>query len=138
MTPDVNVLVAALRPDHPHHPVASDWLESAVLAAASGSSFTLMPMVIASYLRLVTSSKIFAKPTSMKDAVAAVDKLLSAPGVVLATLGAEWAELQKLCVAKNLSGNDVPDACSQPPHRKSASTWSPLTKTSKGCCRETM
>ena len=67
-------------------------------------------MVIASYLRLVTSSKIFAKPTSMKDAVAAVDKLLSAPGVVVATLGAEWAELQKLCVAKNLSGNDVPDA----------------------------
>jgi uncharacterized protein len=114
MTPDVNVLVAALRPDHPHHTVAHSWLESAFFAATSdatsGVSFTLMPMVIASYLRLVTSAKIFAKPTAMKDAVAAVDTLLSAPGVVLATLGPEWAGLQKLCLQKNLSGNDVPDA----------------------------
>jgi uncharacterized protein len=110
MTPDVNVLVAALRPDHPHHAVASAWLESAIVEAAAGARFTLMPMVIASYLRLVTSAKIFAKPTAIKDATRAVDKILSEPGVVLATLGAEWSELRELCAAKNLSGNDVPDA----------------------------
>jgi uncharacterized protein len=110
MTPDVNVLVAALRPDHPHHAVASAWLESAVVEAATGARFTLMPMVVASYLRLVTSAKIFAKPTAIKDAISAVDKILAEPGVVLATLGAEWPELRDLCAAKNLSGNDVPDA----------------------------
>jgi uncharacterized protein len=110
MTPDVNVLVAALRPDHPHHAVASAWLESAVAQAATGARFTLMPMVIASYLRLVTSAKIFTKPTIIKDAVSAVDKILAEPGVVLATLGAEWSELRDLCTAKSLSGNDLPDA----------------------------
>jgi uncharacterized protein len=110
MTPDVNVLVAALRPDHPHHPVASAWVESAVAQAATGARFTLMPMVIASYLRLVTSAKIFAKPTTIKDAINAVDRILAEPGVVLVALGAEWAELRDLCTAKSLNGNDLPDA----------------------------
>jgi uncharacterized protein len=66
--------------------------------------------VIASYLRWVTSAKIFAKPTAIKDAISAVDKILAEPGVILATLGAESAELRELCTAKSLSGNDVPDA----------------------------
>ena len=111
MTPDGNVRGAALRPDHPHHAVATAWLESAIVKAATRTRFTLMPMVVASYLRLVTSAKIFAKPTAIKDAISAVDKILSEPGVVLATLGAEWPELRELCAAKNLSGNDLPDAC---------------------------
>ena len=34
MTPDVNVLVAAFRADHPHHTTARVWLEQAVAAAA--------------------------------------------------------------------------------------------------------
>ncbi len=110
MTPDVNVLLAALRPDHPHHTLASAWLESAIVKAATGARFTLMPMVIASYLHLVTSAKIFAKPTAIKDAINAVDKILAEPEVVLATLGAEWSELRELCIVKNLSGNDLPDA----------------------------
>jgi uncharacterized protein len=86
------------------------WLESAIVEAATGVRFTLMPMVIASYLRLVTSSEIFAKPTAIKDAINAVDKILSEPGVVLATLGVEWPAPRERCTAKNLSGNDLPDA----------------------------
>jgi uncharacterized protein len=69
-----------------------------------------MPNVIASYSPLVTSGKIFAKPTTVKYAISAVDKILAQSGVVLATLGAEWEELRELCTAKNLSGNDLPDA----------------------------
>ena len=48
MTPDVNLLVAASRTDHPHHAVARAWLEEAVAAGAAGAAFTLMPMVLAS------------------------------------------------------------------------------------------
>ena len=59
MAPDVNVSVAASRSDHPHHAVAPAWLEGALTAAEAGAAFTLMPMVIASLRRLVTSSKIF-------------------------------------------------------------------------------
>ena len=110
MTPDVNVLVAASRTDHPHHAVARAWLEQAVRAAATGAAFTLMPMVLVSFLRLVTSPKIFRQPTPIDDAIAFVDAILAAPGVHLSTLGSEWPTLRGLCLDKQLGGNDVPDA----------------------------
>jgi hypothetical protein len=110
MTPDVNVLVAASRSDHPHHAVARTWLEGALAAAESGAGFTLMPMVLASLLRLVTSPKIFRVPTPTADAVEFVDAILAMPGVRLAALGPEWPKLRQLCLDKRLGGNDVPDA----------------------------
>ena len=110
MTPDVNVLVAASRSDHPHHALARAWLESAAAAAASGSTLTVMPMVLASFLRLVTSPKIFQVPTPTADALAFADALLATPGVQLASLGPEWPRLRQLCVDKRLIGNALPDA----------------------------
>jgi toxin-antitoxin system PIN domain toxin len=110
MTPDVNVLVAASRTDHPHHAVARAWLEQTVGAADAGAALTLMPMVLASFLRLVTSPKIFRMSTPIEDAVAFVDALLASPGVQLAPLGPEWSKLRQLCLDKHLSGDDLPDA----------------------------
>jgi len=110
MTPDVNVLVAASRSDHPHHGVARSWLEKAASAAASGSTLTLMPMVLASFLRLVSSPKIFPEPTPIENALAFIDALLAAQGVQLASLGPEWPRLRQLCIEKRLNGNAVPDA----------------------------
>ena len=110
MTPDVNVLVAASRSDHPHHAVARAWLEGAVGAAADGAAFTLMPMVLASFLRLVTSPKIFQRATPIEDAVVLVDALLASPGVHLARLGPEWPQLRQLCLDQRLGGNDLPHA----------------------------
>lgn len=110
MTPDVNVLVAASRSDHPHHAVARAWLEEAVSASGAGAALTLMPMVVASFLRLVTSPKIFRLATPIDDAVAFVDALLASPGVQLASLGPEWPRLRQLCLDKHLGGNDLPDA----------------------------
>jgi toxin-antitoxin system PIN domain toxin len=110
MTPDVNVLVAASRSDHPHHRIARNWLEDAAAAAASGGTLILMPMVLASFLRLVSSPKIFQDPTPVKDALAFVDALLAARGVHLASLGPEWPRLRQLCIEKQLQGNAVPDA----------------------------
>jgi uncharacterized protein len=110
MTPDVNVLVAASRSDHPHHAVARGWLEAAIRASRTGASLTLMPMVLASFLRLVTSPKIFHSVTPVEDAVSFIDALLGAPGVQLAPLGPEWASFRQLCLDKQLSGNDLPDA----------------------------
>jgi len=110
MTPDVNLLVAASRTDHPHHAVAHAWLEEAVAAGAAGAAFTLMPMVLASFLRLVTSPKVFRQATPIDDAVAFVDALLASPGVQLAPLGPEWPKLRQLCLDKQLGGNVLPDA----------------------------
>lgn len=109
MTPDVNVLVAASRSDHPHHAVARAWLESALAAAEHGASFTLMPMVLTSLLRLVTSPKIFVQPTPITDAVSFIDAIMATPGVHLASLGSEWPKLRQLCLERQLDGNDLPD-----------------------------
>lgn len=110
MTPDVNVLVAASRSDHPHHAAARTWFEQAITNASQGTPLKLQPMVIASFLRLVTHPKIFIHPTPMPEALRFVDALLTAPGAEQPALGAEWPVLHKLCADKALTANDVLDA----------------------------
>jgi uncharacterized protein len=110
MTPDVNVLVAASRSDHPHHQVASAWLEQTLADAEAGVACTLMPMVLASFLRLVTSARIFRLPTPIDKAIDFIDALLEIRGTRLAELGPEWKRLRQLCLDKGLDGNDLPDA----------------------------
>jgi toxin-antitoxin system PIN domain toxin len=110
MTPDVNVLIAASRTDHPHHKTAYACLDEAIAACADGASIKLMPMVVASFLRLVTNSKVFVHPTPVEDAMGFVDALLTAPGVEMPFLGAEWPMFRELCIEKRLTANDIPDA----------------------------
>jgi uncharacterized protein len=110
MTPDVNILLAASRSDHPHHAVARSWLETAASAAASGSTLVLMPMVLASFLRLVSSPRVFHEPTPVDHAAAFIDALLAAEGVEVARLGPEWPRLRQLCIEKQLEGSAVPNA----------------------------
>lgn len=110
MTPDVNVLVAASRSDHPQHGAARLWLERALADAGQGASLKLQPLVIASFLRLVTHPKIFIQPTPMAEALCFVDALLASPGVGLPVLGPEWPVFRALCADKALAANEVPDA----------------------------
>jgi toxin-antitoxin system PIN domain toxin len=110
MTPDVNVLIAASRSDHPHHKTAFTVLDQAIAACADGASLKLMPMVVASFLRLVTNPKIFVQPTPVADAIGFVDVLAAVPGVEMPSLGAEWPILRQLCTEKKLTANDIPDA----------------------------
>lgn len=110
MTPDVNVLIAASRSDHPHHRTALRWLQDALAGSADGNRFVLLPMVVAEFLRLVTHPKVFVSPTPMSDACAFIDAILAAPGVRLAPLGEECQPLLRLCRSQKLHGNAVPDA----------------------------
>ena len=110
MTPDVNVLIAASRSDHPHHETAYAWLSKAIATCPDGASLKLMPMVVASFLRLVTKSKIFVAPTPIEDATAFVDALFATPGVEMPALGAEWPTLRRLCIERRLTANAIPDA----------------------------
>ena len=110
MTPDVNVLLAASRSDHPHHHPARACLTRARDEAVLGAPLSLQPMVIASFLRLATNSRIFVEPTPIEAALRFIDALLAAPGVAQPALGAEWPHLRRLCAEKSLRGNDLPDA----------------------------
>lgn len=110
MTPDVNVLVAASRSDHPHHATAYAWLSSAVAQAAAGQFLAILPMVASGFLRLVTHPKVFAEPTPSAAALAFLDALLAKPGVRHPPLGEEWPLFRALCNKHGLAGNAVPDA----------------------------
>ncbi len=110
MTPDINVLVAASRADHPHHTIAREWLEEAVEACESGSSIEVLPMVAAGFLRLVTNSRVFPDPSPTKEALAFLDALLAVPGVEMPESAREWATLRRLCLDGKLAGNAIPDA----------------------------
>lgn len=110
MTPDVNVLVAASRSDHPHHGPALEWLTGALDAAGQGETVALLPMVGASFLRLVTNPKVFVNPTPIVAAQAFLRAILDTPGVEMPPLGSEWSLLETLCKDHGLTGNDIPDA----------------------------
>lgn len=111
MTPDVNVLVAAFRSDHPHHGSARSWLEGARSSCAEGSAtLTLLPVVVAGFLRLVTNARVFIEPDSIQDAVAFIDALLGSPGVELRASDKEWPLLRNKLLTLKLQGNFVSDA----------------------------
>ncbi|MGH8237623.1 MAG: TA system VapC family ribonuclease toxin [Steroidobacteraceae bacterium] len=110
MTPDINVLVAASRADHPHYTIAREWLEEAIEACESGSSIEVLPMVAAGFLRLVTNARVFPNPSPTKEALAFLDVLLAVPGVEMPESGREWPTLRRLCLDGKLAGNAIPDA----------------------------
>lgn len=110
MTPDVNVLIAASRSDHPHHKAAISALTEAIAACARGGTLRLMPMVVASFLRLVTNPKVFVQPTPVADAIRFVDALVGVVGVEMPPLSAEWGIFRILCLEKKSVANDSPDA----------------------------
>jgi hypothetical protein len=96
-------LVAASRSDHPHLAVARAWPQQALFDANQGAALNLQPMVIASFLRLVTPPKIFVHPTPVSEALRSVDALLAAPSVERPDLGAEWPTPRKLCITTTSS-----------------------------------
>ena len=110
MTPDVNVLVAASRSDHPHHAAARQWLHEALIQSSPQRPLSLLPMVVAGFLRLVTNARVFEQPTPIVDAVDFLDALLTAPNVESVNDKLDWPAFRSLCLSKNLAGNAIPDA----------------------------
>lgn len=110
MTPDVNVLVAASRQDHPHHERARVWLEEALAKGSEGRPLAILPMVASGFLHLVTHPKVFMEPTPVVAALVFLRAVLDSPGVILLSLGNEWPEFERLCAQLCLTGNAIPDA----------------------------
>ncbi len=110
MTPDVNVLIAAARPDHPYHAPALAWLTGALSECETGGTVEILPMVATAFLRLVTNSKIFQRPALTGDALAFLQAILKVPGTAMPELGHEWSRFERLCLDLQFTGNKVPDA----------------------------
>jgi toxin-antitoxin system PIN domain toxin len=106
--PDVNVLVAAFRRDHPHHAVAEDWLRATVVASGG---LGLSGAVASGFVRIVTNRSIFLDPTPLADAIAQVRVLRSNPEVRDVQPGPRHGDLfAELCLEADARGNLVSDA----------------------------
>ena len=110
MLPNINVLVAAHRADHPQHKVAAEWLKKTFKDTKDGQQLVLPMQVISGFIRLVTNPKIFFNPSSTTQSVDFVDWLLEDAQVRLLGQTAEWASFRTLLLDKKLSANHVPDA----------------------------
>jgi hypothetical protein len=107
VTPDVNVLIAAFRADHPHHAIAAGWLKARL---EEDAPLTLVPMIAAAFLRLATNRRVFPNPAPTALAVKFLDVLLAHPATRWTAAREEWNTLKDLCLQHRLSGNAVPDA----------------------------
>ncbi|MGH2835099.1 MAG: TA system VapC family ribonuclease toxin [Solirubrobacteraceae bacterium] len=106
LIPDVNVLIAARRIDHPDHEVAHRWLE-----ATTAGPLGLPDFVLASTLRLLTNPRVFVTPEPAPAAIAYVRALVAAPGAhVLHGGTSDWTRFLDLVEALSLVANDIPDA----------------------------
>ena len=106
--PDVNVLVYAHRSDEAVHDFYREWLEDALRSA---TPFGLSVLVAGAFLRIVTNSKLYATPTPIETALAAIDAIASHPNCVrVGTEPDHISRLTMLCRAASASGRHVADA----------------------------
>jgi uncharacterized protein len=113
MTPDVNLLVAAMRVDHPHHPLAFTHLQMQLQMASkrpATPAIVLLGPVVSGFICIVTNAQIFVLPSSLLQAMDFVDVLLTSPGVVFQAAGSQWPGFRDLCLQAAVTPNLVSDA----------------------------
>ena len=108
MTPDVNVLVAAFRADHPHHATARQWLDTTL--AGPRTTVCLLPVVVSGFLQLTTHKKVFKQPDPIEDVIAFVDALLAVASVSYQSNEAPWAKFRSICHDNRVEAPLVTDA----------------------------
>jgi len=107
-TVDANVLLYASNTDAPEHARAKKVVDRLL---AGPALTTLLWPVLLSYLRLVTDTRIFARPLSPAVASGVVDELLAAPTVQVVGEGPTfWSAYRSLDIGRPVAGNDVPEA----------------------------
>ncbi len=108
MMPDVNVLVYAHRQDEAWHEPYAQWLKELVQGP---EPFSLSVLVAVGFIRIVTNRGIYADPTPLPVALAAVEQLAAQPGCRLVMPGAaHLQEVIRLCRATGAAGKHVADA----------------------------
>lgn len=118
---DTNILIYAFRRDADRHTEYNDWLETALTVE---NAFGYSEFVLSSFIRIVTHPKIFAKPSTAKEAFAFTEAIRKLPNAIrLAPDSGHWDLFQRLCNSAGAKGNLVPDAYLAALAIESGSTW---------------
>jgi hypothetical protein len=105
---DTNLLVYAHREDSDWHQAARGRLKD---LAESGSPWAIPWPCIHEFLAIVTSPRIFAKPTSLPHAIEQVEAWMESPTLHLIGEGpSHWKRLRATLEAGNIAGGKVHDA----------------------------
>lgn len=105
---DVNVFVAAHREAAPDHVVARAWLTETL---TTGGVVAITPVVVAGFVRVVTSPCVFDPPSTLQQAWAFVDRLRSLTACVDMEPGPRFFDLLRtLTLQADARGNLVTDA----------------------------
>ncbi len=105
---DVNVLLYAHREDAADHVRYRDWLEGVV---NTEPTYGMSELVLSSFVRIVTSRRIFPAPTPVDVALAAANDLRTRPNCVCVVPSERhWEIFAGLCARANARGALVADA----------------------------
>jgi uncharacterized protein len=108
LLPDVNVLVAAHRMAAPRHQEAREWLVSAL---GGGEAVTLCLPVVSGLIRVATSHRVFAPPSTHDEVFAFVTHLAAHPSTTWVNPGRQHLRLlEELCRGADARGDLVSDA----------------------------
>ncbi|MBX7113475.1 MAG: PIN domain-containing protein [Myxococcaceae bacterium] len=119
--PDVNVLVYAHRTEYAQHEVARKFLEKCI---QSGEAVGITPLVAGGFVRVVTSSKIHAVPTSLEMALLVIDSLVTEHrGLWVSGREQHWNLVKTLASAARSRGPDFTDAQHAAIAIENGATW---------------
>jgi uncharacterized protein len=105
---DTNVLVAAHRLDASRHQQALGWVRS---LAESQEPWGIPVFCLGEFVRVVTHRRVFDPPSTIAQALDAVDALLESPSLrILLPSAGHWPLLRASIVAGEATGNLVLDA----------------------------
>lgn len=104
----MNVLVYAFRKDADRHGEFSAWLEQRLEEEAA---FGYSELVLSAFTRIVTHPKIFAKPSTVKEAFGFTDVLRKLPNAIrVSPQDGHWEIFRRLSTSAGAKGNLVADA----------------------------
>jgi hypothetical protein len=106
--PDVNVLIYAFRSDATGHRKYREWLDAVI---NGDEAYGAAPQVLASFVRITTSRRVFVSPSTLDEALLFCDTLLEQPHCQIIQPGPRhWQIFADLCRHSKATGNLVADA----------------------------
>ncbi len=109
LLPDVNVLIYAHREDStPEHTAYASWLTD---LASGEEPFALSVLALGGVVRIVTNSRIFARPSTVAEVFDFIEELITRPQARIVGPGPKHMRIfESLCRQSGATGKLVADA----------------------------